>query len=182
MAAREALGAFQRRLADRLQSAPTDAGGLRASWLAVEAGGQRYLLPLAQAGEIFPVEGVQAVPYTQPWFLGVASLRGGLYGVVDLAGFLDGRSTSHPMQGPGAEPGGDSRLIVLNASLEVQCAVRVDRLMGLRSLDAFSASTHPAQTGPDAFGSCHVDAAGLHWQEINLVALSMQPQFLFVAA
>ena len=29
-----------------------------------------------------------AVPHTQPWFAGVANLRGGLHGVVDLALFL----------------------------------------------------------------------------------------------
>ena len=31
---------------------------------------------------------VLPVPHTQPWFAGVANLRGGLHGVVDLAGFL----------------------------------------------------------------------------------------------
>jgi twitching motility protein PilI len=30
---------------------------------------------------------VQPVPYAQPWFLGVANLRGGLYGVV-TGGFV----------------------------------------------------------------------------------------------
>ena len=51
MANREALRELQSRLAGRLQAARTE--GVQASWLAVEAGGSRYLFPRAQSGEIF---------------------------------------------------------------------------------------------------------------------------------
>lgn len=53
MANREALRDLQSRLASRLQAAKAE--GLSISWLAVRAGGQDYLLPLAQSGEIFPL-------------------------------------------------------------------------------------------------------------------------------
>lgn len=179
MAGREALGAFQRRLADRLHAAPSDPGTSRARWLAVEAGGDHYLLPLAQCGEIFPVAGVQALPYTHPWFLGVANLRGGLFGVVDLALFIAREPRPRPV--PGAAPTAPARLVALGASLEVQCALRVDRLAGLRGPDDFSATTPDPHTGPDGFGPCHVDAAGTCWQELSLVALAQQPRFLLVS-
>jgi twitching motility protein PilI len=87
MANREALRELQTRLASRLQAARSE-GTSVSSWLAVESGGSFYLLPLAQSGEIFPWVTVQPVPYTQGWFLGVANLRGGLHGVIDLAVFL----------------------------------------------------------------------------------------------
>ena len=83
MANRQALKDLQIRLAERLQLARTQ--GIAPLWLAVEAGEKKYLFPLAQSGEIFPWVGIQPVSYTQAWFLGVANLRGGLYGVVDLA-------------------------------------------------------------------------------------------------
>ena len=86
MANREALRELQGRLAARLQQARTEAR--QASWLALECAGQGLLVPLATAGEIFAVGTLAPVPHTQPWFLGVANLRGGLYGVVDLAAFL----------------------------------------------------------------------------------------------
>lgn len=82
MANREALRELQIRLASRLQAARTE-GLSVSSWLAVEAGGSQYLLSLAQSGEIFPWTSIQSVPYTSPWFMGVANLRGGLFGVVD---------------------------------------------------------------------------------------------------
>jgi twitching motility protein PilI len=79
MANREALRDLQSRLAGRLQAARSE-GVSVAAWLAVQAGGRDYLLPLNQAGEIFPWTGVQPVPYTQAWFLGIANLRGALMG------------------------------------------------------------------------------------------------------
>jgi len=174
MANREAIRELQTRLATRLQAARTE--GRSVQWLAVEARGQRYLFPLAQAGEIFPWTSVQAAPYTQAWFLGVANLRGGLCGVVDLAAFLSGNPT--PPESDRAE----SSLLTLNTSLEVNCALAIDRLAGLRGAEAFSASTSPAVDLPPYFGPEHTDAAGLAWREIDLLALSQFPPFLSINA
>lgn len=176
MANREALRELQSRLASRLQAARTE--GVQASWLAVEAAGSRYLFPLAQSGEIFPFAPAHPVPYTRAWFLGVANLRGGLYGVVDLAGFVADRPPAMRSDAGRAE----SRLVALNPALEVNCALLIDRLAGLRSLDSFSASAEPAEGSPGYFGSGYTDANGTHWQEINLQALSQQPQFLSISA
>jgi len=176
MANREALRELQSRLASRLQAARTE--GVQASWLAVEASGSRYLFPLAQSGEIFPFASAQPVPYTRAWFLGVANLRGGLYGVVDLASFVAGRAPGLRSDATRAE----SRLVALNAMLEVNCALLIDRLAGLRNLDAFSSSSEPPEGSPDYFGSGYTDANGVYWQEINLQTLSQQPQFLSISA
>jgi len=177
MANRDALRAFQSRLAGRLQAARST--GVAASWLAVEAGGARYLIPLGHAGEIFPWTAPQPVPYTAPWFLGVANLRGGLFGVIDLAGFTGAQ------RGPAAATEtarAQSRLVALNELLEVNCALLVDRLVGLRGVEAFTAATPPEAGAPLWLGHAYVDAEGEPWQEINLQALSQQPQFLGIGA
>ena len=176
MANREALRELQSRLASRLQAARTE--GVQASWLAVESAGQKYLFPLAQSGEIFPFTNAQPVPYTREWFLGVANLRGGLYGVVDLSSFVGGQAPAMRSDATRAE----SRLVALNAMLEVNCALLIDRLAGLRNLDAFSSSSEPPEGSPGFFGSGYTDANGTYWQEINLQALSQQPQFLSISA
>ena len=176
MANREALRELQSRLATRLQAARTE--GVSASWLAVESAGSRYLFPLAQSGEIFPFSSAQYVPYTHPWFLGVANLRGGLYGVVDLASFVAGRAP--PMRSDATRA--ESRLVALNSALEVNCALLIDRLAGLRNVDAFASSSGPAEGSPGYFGSGYTDTNGAFWQEINLQALSQQPQFLSISA
>ena len=176
MANREALRELQSRLASRLQAARTE--GVQAGWLAVEAAGRKYLFPLAQSGEIFPYTPAQTVPYTQGWFLGVANLRGGLFGVVDLSSYVTGQAPAQRSDAGRAE----ARLVALNALLDVNCALLIDRLAGLRNTDAFIASNDAPEGSPEYFGSGYTDASGAYWQEINLQALSQQPQFLSISA
>jgi twitching motility protein PilI len=176
MANREALRELQTRLASRLQTAKAE--GLSISWLAVRAGGGNYLLPLAQSGEIFPLADIQVVPYVRPWFRGVVNLRGGLYGVVDLAAFI-GQSG----EGARAEaPSGEASVVTLNAALEVNSALLVDGLAGLRHVETFTGSEPPSAQAPAYFGNRYLDANGAHWQEINLQLLSQLPEFLSISA
>lgn len=177
MSNKQALREFQSRLAMRLQAA--QAVGVAASWLAVEAGAQRLLFPLSHAGEIFPWTDVQRVPYVQPWFMGVANLRGGLSGVIDLAHFVSG-SESGPARSEGDLA--PCRLVALNPVLGVNCALLVDRLLGLRTTEAFASSTPSAPTAPQYFGHRYTDGAGQSWQELNLQLLSQHPAFLGIGA
>jgi twitching motility protein PilI len=176
MANRQALRELQSRLADRLKAAKTQ--GVSASWLAVEAGEGRYLFPLNQSGEIFPWVSAQNVPYTQAWFAGVANLRGGLYGVVDLASFVTGK-----MPPPRSELARtESRLVALNSALEINCALQVDKLAGLRNPEAFTDFAERPPEAPAFFGHSYVDSNGAHWQEINLQLLAQQAHFLTISA
>lgn len=176
MANRQALRDLQSRLAERLQAARTE--GVAASWLAVQCGSVGYLLPLEQSGEIFPWTSLQAVPYTQRWFLGVANLRGGLFGVIDLQSFV-GRSSDFSRREP-VRP--ESRLVALNAGLGINCAVLVDQLLGLRAAQAFPQVEAPDAEAPGYFGNVYTDASGRQWQEVNLQQLAAQPEFLAIGS
>lgn len=176
MANREALRELQARLASRLQTARAE--GMSVAWLAVQAGGRKYLFPLSQSGEIVSLSLVQAVPYAVSWFRGVVNIRGGLFGVVDLAGFLGSECGHVALSAPGMEPS----VVTLNAALEVNCALQVDVLSGLRGADAFTQSHGPAEGAPSFFGNVFTDSAGETWQEINLRMLSQFPQFLSISA
>lgn len=176
MANRQALRELQTRLADRLQIARTQ--GVAASWLAVEAGGKKYLFPLSQSGEIFPWVSTQPVPYTQDWFAGVANLRGGLFGVVDLASYVSGKAPPPKTELARTE----SRLVALNSALEVNCALLIDKLSGLRNQEGFSDFSEKAPDAPDFFGNQYVDLNGATWQEINLQLLAQQAHFLTIGA
>jgi twitching motility protein PilI len=176
MANRQALRELQTRLADRLQIARTQ--GVAASWLAVEAGGKKYLFPLGQAGEIFPWVSTQPVPYTQAWFLGVANLRGGLFGVVDLATYVTGQQIALKTELARNE----SRLVALNAALDVNCALLIDKLAGLRNQEAFIDFSERSPDAPDFFGNSYIDQNGASWQEINLQSLAQQAHFLTIGA
>ena len=168
MANKQALRDLQSRLAERLQAARTQARGR--SWLAVECGARGFLFPLREAGEIFALGPIVAVPHSQRWFLGVANLRGHLHGVVDLAGFLGVKST---------DGGRDqSRLVGFNQTLDLNCVLLVDRLLGLRSEEELTSEPVADATRPTFAGARYRDGDGRSWQELNLGELASNEAFL----
>ena len=175
MANRQALKELQTRIAARLQAAQQEQVGV-ASWLAVQTAGRYFLLPLVQAGEIFSWAGVHAVPYTQPWFLGVANLRGNLCSVVDLAAWL---GLPHERTEQSLS---ESSLLTLNAALGLNAALLVDELVGLRSQEAFTSTQPPESGAPPYWGRVYVDAAGVQWQELSLQELARETGFLSVGS
>ena len=176
MAKKEALRDLQSRLAERLQAARTEGGSV--AWLAVRVGSDHFLFPLASSGEIFPLAAMAPVPYTKAWFLGVVNLRGGLYGVIDLDGFIHGA----PVAPRTEQAGSQARLVTFNAELEVNGALLVDALIGLRRQDAFERADPVPAGSPDYFGQRLVDAQEVCWQELNLQALAQTPDFLAIGA
>lgn len=176
MAKREALRELQSRLAERLQAAMTEQPTV--SWLAVQCAGAGLMFPLGSAGEIFTATGVLPVPHTQPWFMGVANLRGGLHGVVDLGTFLGLRRRAPPPEALGDQ----ARLLAFNPATGGHCAVLVDRLAGLRNLSQLTRLSDDTQPRPSFAGARFQDAQGQVWQEIDLAALAQQDQFLAIAA
>lgn len=177
MANRQSLKDLQERLAQRLSAAKTEA--VSASWLAVEAGGQRFLFPLVQSGEIFPWAAVQDVPYTKAWYLGVSSLRGGLHGVIDLARLVGGVAGA----GPHTERiTSESRLVSFHHALGVNAVMLIDRLLGLRNPANFSMLAQVPEGVPTYVSRCLLDVQGQTWLEIDLQGLSTEPEFLAIAA
>jgi twitching motility protein PilI len=169
VATRISLRDYQRDLAARLQGA----GSVQvASKLGVQAGGQRWLVDLRDAGEVIPVPAVTPVPLTRPWFRGVASIRGNLVSVIDFGAFL----------GQGATvPGEQARLLLLNERFRMGCALLVERSLGLRSEDQLSARTRGGVHAPWLRAE-YDDAQGGHWRELDLALLVQDLEFLSVAA
>lgn len=172
MSNKQALRELQQRLAQRMQAARDSAQA--ASWLAVEVAGVGLLLSLRQAGEIFTPVQIKPVPYSQPWLLGVANLRGGLHTVVDLAVFLGLRQGAAPR----AE-GGQTRLVALNPELNVNAALLVDRLLGLRGDEQLQPEPGELDPARPAFAGPRLrDEQGRIWQVLDLEGLGHHPQFL----
>ena len=111
------------------------------------------------------------MPHSHPWFLGVSNLRGHLHGVVDLAGFL-GVKAAEPLRD-------QSRLVAFNAALDINCALLVDRLSGLRSEQQLTAQAGVVNgPRPSFVGARYTDGSGRVWQELNLAALASDEAFL----
>ena len=169
MASRISLRDYQRDLAARLQGA----GSVQvASKLGVQAGGQRWLVDLRDAGEVIPVPAVTPVPLTRPWFKGVASIRGNLVSVVDFGAFLGLDATA---------PGEQARLLLLNERFRMGCALLVERSLGLRGEEQLSARARAEGRAPWLRAE-YDDAQGGHWRELDLAQLVQDLEFLSVAA
>jgi len=171
-AAKLDLRAFQQELATRL--AAKTAAQVEQSRLGVGCCGEQWLIRLADAGEVIAIPLLATVPRTKPWYLGIANIRGNLYGVIDFAGFL-GRPVD--VTGPGA---GQSRLVLFGPRVgELRAGIIVQRVLGLRNLAELLQGDSRAGA-PAWHGSRWTDRDGQSWQEIDLARLAQDPGFLQV--
>jgi len=170
--ARIDLRLFQQELATRLASKTT--AQVESSRLGLSCVGERWLIRLADAAEVVAVPPLAAVPLTQPCFLGLANIRGNLYSVVDLAGFL-GRETVVPHG-----TSGQARLILFGPRAgDMNVGVLVQSVLGLRNI----ADLTPVASLPDApawYGQRWADPDGGAWQEFDLARLAADATFLRV--
>ena len=161
-ARRTRLREYQEQLLERMQAAK-GGGGAPIQQLGMQVGGTHYLLDLLEAGEIVSPVPLARVPLTQPWYLGLANVRGSLVGVIDLARYL-GEECSPP----GASP--SMRLVTFAPTLGFNCALLAERVYGLRQAAAMRRE-----------GGVLRDADGQAWTPLSLAALVREERFLHVA-
>src|SRR5829696_2278917 len=96
MAKRGALREFQMSVAEKLRTAATRTA--LASKLGFQVGGDNWFVALHEVNEVVPVPTMVSVPLTQPWFRGVANVRGNLYSMVDFCAFQGGEAIPTGME------------------------------------------------------------------------------------
>ncbi|HUH93230.1 MAG TPA: chemotaxis protein CheW [Casimicrobiaceae bacterium] len=171
-AAKLDLRAFQQELATRL--AAKTAAQVEQSRLGFACAGEQWLIRLADAGEVIALPQTASVPLTKPWYIGIANIRGNLYGVIDFAGFL-----GHPLEPVTTGPS-QTRLVLFGPRVgELRAGLVVRRVLGLRNL-AELAQGEPPAGGPAWYGPRWTESGGAVWQEIDLARLAQDPAFLQV--
>ena len=164
---RVSLREYQLALSERLQSAQA---GLRvASKLGFQAASAAWLIDLGEAGEVMPVPPITAVPGVQPWFKGVANVRGNLYSVTDFSAFAGDQPCVLSEQ---------ARLLIVAARLHVGAALLVERSLGLRAAE--SLKLHSARASQPWVKAQYIDADGTVWKELDVAALVQNESFLEV--
>jgi twitching motility protein PilI len=170
MARKVGLREFQIQVAERLRTAATRK--TLSSKLGFQVGSRNWFVALEQVSEVIPVPQPMAVPLTQPWFRGVANVRGKLYSIVDFAQFQG----NEPI-GPGME----RRVVLISEKLVGGAGIVVSRMLGLRNPDQFAPAPRPADA-PPWIRAVYTDAADIGWTELDLPALVKEPRFLEVGA
>jgi twitching motility protein PilI len=162
---RESLRDFQTRLADRLRAAQAKSTG--DSRLGFIAGGRQWLVSLDQVNEVVSLPEMAQTPWSKPWFLGVASVRGLLYGCTDLAiylGIADGLGK------------GESRYLLVHPRFGVNAALRVERTVGLRMIPDMSRLPDNPEAAPWV-KSVWRSADG-EWTELDVEKMVSAPAFM----
>jgi twitching motility protein PilI len=142
----------------------------QAARLGVMIAGQRYLIGLADAGEIGPVpSGITPVPNTKAWLLGITNLRGVLYAISDLGAFF----------GAGPTPvSKESRLVSVSPRFGVHSAFLVERMLGLQAPRGWHKHQPMADMRLPFVYATWVDTQDRHWHELDLAGLLADSQFL----
>ncbi|MFC0167024.1 chemotaxis protein CheW [Pseudoduganella danionis] len=167
---RSRLRQYQVQLLERMQAAKTGPASTGRE-LGVMIGGRHCLLDLTQISEIVPLQALTPVPLTQPWYLGLANIRGQLTGVVELASYLHGQLPAPTASG--------QRDITLSPALKLHCAVRVEAVLGLRYLADMVAQDDAAHA-PQWCRQQFEDSEGCRWNRLDLAQLVREPGFLQV--
>jgi twitching motility protein PilI len=163
---KQSLRDFQTQLAEKLKAAQAATGP--SSKLGFIAGGRNWLVSLDQINEVVTVPELIAVPWAQPWFAGVASVRGALYGCTDLGAFLN---LSEVL------PQGETHLLLAHPRFGVNAALRIERTLGLRQVD--NLLPEPAAGAASPWVSAHWRGRDDQlWTELNVEKLVTAPAFL----
>jgi len=160
------LREYQRSLSARLVNLET---GQAASRLGLQVGSDRWLVDLADAGEIIPVPPITAVPLTRAWFAGVANIRGNLYSIIDFSAFLGGAPVTATDQ---------TRLLLIGEKYRMNSGLLVDRVLGLYRDDQLQPAD--AALRSPWVAAQYTDRQANVWKQLDVSELAAHPDFLQV--
>lgn len=160
MSKRLSLREFQKSILDRIQQ--KEVVGDRASTLGIQLGQDFWLVEMHDVGEVLPMPPLTPVPLTQPWYRGVANVRGNLYGITDLAAFMGQSETPSVGQG---------RVLLVAQKFAFNVGFLVTRVLGLRDSRSWQYE--------EKDGEAHYkDEQGQMWRKLDVTQLLQQPDFL----
>ncbi|BBI98396.1 hypothetical protein FGKAn22_00890 [Ferrigenium kumadai] len=133
----------------------------RGHMLAVQMGGQNWLVDPADISEALPLPPLTPVPLTKPWLRGVMNAHGSLYCVTDLAAYLQ----------QGAASGEHENRVLVLADREAHAALLVENVVGLREVGGWTRSETDGQIQ-------YCDEQGAIWRKLDVPGLLEQPAFL----
>lgn len=163
------MKAYQLELSERMQNAAVCPS---AAVLGVTIGNDRWLVAMEKVREVLPLVKLTPIALTKPWFLGVANVRGDLYGIADLAIFLGGEATPRNHR---------ARILLASQQFGVNSGLLVGNMLGIRSLTDFEPIKNTNQEKKMAVAGCYLDKEERLWYELNLGELISNPGFIQIA-
>lgn len=169
MSGHNSMKAYQLELSERLKNATANS---TATVLGVTVGNDRWLVQMNEVSEVVPLSKLTPVALTQPWFLGVANVRGDLYGITDLAAFFTGDVTPRSLK---------ARVLLATPQFGVNSGLLVSNMLGIRSLADFESVEAADNEKRPAIAGKYRDQEGRFWHELNLRELVRDKKFMQIA-
>jgi twitching motility protein PilI len=151
---------FQQSLIDRLQV--SDLSATRLTTLGVQMAEKNWLVDMTDISEVLPLPKVAVVPFTKPWFCGIANVRGNLYSVVDMTAYQNGGAASGDT---------NNRILLVAERYEFNAALLVDRVLGLHDARNWIQNEVDGQIE-------YLDEKGASWYKLDVSGLLLQPEFM----
>lgn len=143
------------------------------SGIAYRLGNNLLVSKLGEVVEILEFPELSTIPLTQPWVRGIANVRGNLLPVIDLNGYLHGRTTELTSR---------TRVLVIDHD-GLYSGLVVDEVLGLKHFTDDEFSTEAADV--DAYLKPYIQNGYRRgeqiWAIFSLFALAEAPQFLQTA-
>jgi len=168
MAKENSLRDYQSSILARLESVKNADAEAPAGYLGVVIGGKNVLIDLQEITETLPVAEIQPVPLVKPWFLGVSNVRGVLYAINDLAQLLDNKFTTLSS---------NSRLLLVADGVAANVGFLVDRLVGLRNLNALKKRDDETEGSVCLKAEVYEDEESRVWHVLDCVKLAQSKEF-----
>lgn len=140
--------------------------------LGVLIGEDRYLIPMTEVSEVIPIPKLARVPLTQSWFIGLANVRGNLYGITDLSVYLCGNSAPFTLK---------SRILLASLNNKIFGGFVVNNMLGIRNLSDFNPVKAPKKKHSLGITDHYEDSEGRVWQQLSLLDLLRDEKFLQIA-
>lgn len=141
--------------------------------LGVAVGEERYLIPMNEVSEVIQIPKLARVPLTQPWFLGLANVRGNLYGVTDLAVYLGSHQMPFTLK---------SRILLVSAGNKIYGGFIVHSMLGIRNLSEFVPVQSAKKKQVKVMSNRqYKDSEDRLWRELSLLQLMREEKFLQIA-
>lgn len=150
----------------------TDNSETSSAVLGVAVGEDRYLISMSEVSEVIPIPKLAHVPLTQPWFLGLANIRGNLYGITDLCVYLGKDSMPFNQK---------SRILLSSPADKLYGGFIVNSMLGIRNLSEFTPAKSAKKKLPKGIIKQYKDTEGRLWQGLSLFALIREEKFYQIA-
>ncbi|MBX3617227.1 chemotaxis protein CheW [Nitrosomonas sp.] len=140
--------------------------------IGVTAGEERYLIPMTEVNEVIVMPKLAHVPLTQSWFLGLANVRGNLYGITDLSMYLGHQSMPFNLK---------SRVLLAFPGNKDYGGFAVHSMLGIRKLSEFTPVKSPKKKLSAGILAHYQDSEGRIWKELSIFALIRDEKFMQIA-